>query len=206
MSINGGSLRVLLASLGLLLVVAGCGNTTVIVKQTPAPTITVTVTATPSPATGSTAFVPEAEQNRMRVLLSPYAYLPASLPHRFVYIDWKHSQLFPTVAGELLTVEFAAPGDAQIVWSSSRACDSNGRIGPSATGYPGYGYEMSADRAATIAGNRVYFSQGNHGSNAWTTFRLHTSWGTDYVAVGVWESNCITPAEAMRLIAHHLRA
>ena len=75
----------------------------------------------------------------MRVLVSPYASVPSSLPPGFTYIDWKHTALTPTVAGQLLTIEFVAPGGGQITWTSSRACDTNGHIGPSATGYPGYG-------------------------------------------------------------------
>jgi len=43
-------------------------------------------------------------------------------------------------------------------------------------------------------------------SNAWTCARLRTVNGRDYVAVGIWESNCITPAAAMRLVAHSLPA
>jgi hypothetical protein len=65
---------------------------------------------------------------------------------------------------------------------------------------------MSVDRTAVIAGHRLYFSQGNQGSNAWTTLPIQTSWGTDYVSVGIWESNCITSAAAMRLVARSLPA
>jgi hypothetical protein len=202
-------MRVVLVSLGLLLTVAGCGNTTVIIQPTPVATVTVTATPTSSPAPVSTPAsdsLPASEQSQMRVLISPYAYVPSSMPPGFTYIDWRHSALTPTVAGQLLTIEFAAPGGRQITWTSSRACDTNGHIGPSTTGYPGYGYGMSVDRTAVIAGKRVYFSQGNQGSNAWMTFPVQTSWGTDYVSVGIWESNCITPAAAMRLVAHSLPA
>ena len=150
--------------------------------------------------------VPVAELTRIKVLLAPYAYLPMSLPPRYIYIDWKHGDLTPTVAGQLLTIDFAAPGGGQIIWSSSRVCDSQGKIGPSASGYPGYGYGMVASRSAVIEGRRVYFSQGNHGSNAWTCARLRTVNGRDYVAVGIWESNDITPIQAMRLVAQAVPA
>jgi len=154
---------------------------------------------TPSGASGP---VPATQQAKMDVLLSPYAYVPASLPDDFVYTDWKHTNLVPTLAGRLLTIEFAAPDVGRIIWTSSRACDPKGRIGPNATGYPGYGYGMVADRSAVVAGRRVYFSPGNHGSNAWTCFPLETAGGTDCVAVGIWESNCLTPSQAMELVAH----
>jgi len=146
--------------------------------------------------------VPSNERTRMRVLLSPYAYVPASLPPSYIFIDWKHSYLDPSVCGQMLTVEFAAPGgDRQINWTSSRACTTTGRVACSATGYRGYAYGMFADRKATINGRRVYFSQGNHGSNAWTCLPLRTSYGLDYVEIGIWESNFITPTQAMQLVA-----
>jgi len=153
-------------------------------------------------AAASSDLVPAAELERMRALLpEEYAYVPASLPPGFVYIDWKHTDLMPHVAGLLLTIDFASPSAGQIVWTSSRSCDTKGRVGPSATGYPGYGYGMTADRSTVIDGSVVYFSKGNHGSNAWTCIPVETANGIDYVAVGMWESNCMTPAQAMQLVA-----
>ena len=159
-----------------------------------------------SPAAVSGDLVPAVERQRMQALIAPYAYVPASLPRGFVYIDWKHADLTPSVAGQLLTIDFALPGGGQIVWTSSRACDTQGRIGPSATGYPGYGYGMTVNRSGVIAGRVVYFSQGNHGSNAWTCVPIETAWGVDYVAVGIWESNGITPQQAMQLVAYAIPA
>jgi len=118
----------------------------------------------------------------------------------YIFIDWKHSYLDPTVCGQMLTIEFAAPGgDRQIEWTSSRACNPSGRIACSATGYA---YQMLVDRRATIGGRQVYFSLGNHGSNAWMCVPLKTTYGTDYVEIGIWESNFITPIQAMRLVAY----
>ena len=95
---------------------------------------------------------------------------------------------------------------SQIVWTSSRACDTQGRIGPSATGYPGYGYGMTVNRSGVIAGRVVYFSQGNHGSSAWTCVPVEIANEVDYVAVGIWESNGITPQQAMQLVAYAVPA
>jgi hypothetical protein len=160
-----------------------------------------------SPVATSDDLVPAAERERMRALLpDEYAYVPASLPAGFIYIDWKHAELTPHLAGQLLTIDFASPGAGQIVWTSSRACDTKGRVRPSATGYPGYGYGMITDRSAVINGRVVYFSTGNHGSNAWTSIPVETADGTDYVAVGVWESNCLTPEQAMQLVAYAVPA
>lgn len=160
--------------------------------------------ASPTAAAGN--LIPAAERQRMRALIPLYAYAPASLPPGFVYIDWKHSDLTPSVAEQLLTTDFASPNAGQIVWTSSRACDASGRVGPNATGYPGYGYGMVVNRSAVIAGRVVYFSKGNHGSNAWTCIPIETANGVDYVAVGVWESNGITPTQAMQLVAYAVPA
>lgn len=201
--------RNVLAMLGIALLamsVAACGGETATsATSQPSPSPSPTAGAVGDTQTVGTT-VPLTERARMRVLLSPYAYVPANLPRGFVYIDWQHSDRTPRVAGELLTIDFAAPGGRQIVWTSSRACDTKGRVGPSATGYPGYGYGMTADRSTLIAGRPVYFSQGNHGSSAWTCFPLQTGTELDYVSVGIWESNCLTPAEAMRLVAHAVGA
>lgn len=182
----------LVAALTAVYAVAGCGS------GTPSAVVTVTVTPSPSPW----PIIPTVERTRMGSLLSPYAYVPTSLPHGYIYIDWKHTPLSPSVAGELLTIEFAAPGGRQVVWTSSRAVAPNGSLGPSATGYPGYGYGMAVSRSAYINGVHVFFSAGNQGSNAWATFTIHPSGGTDYVAVGIWESNALTPMQAMQLVAH----
>ena len=154
---------------------------------------------------GHRSSVPTAERTRIQTLLSPYAFVPARLPKGFVYVDWKHTSLDPVLAGQLLTVDFGAHG-GQIVWTSSRACDSSGHIGPNATGWPGYAYGLTVDRSSIVAGTRVYFSEGNQGSNAWAYLPLKTSWGPDWVAVGIWESNCITPDQAMQLVASAAKA
>jgi hypothetical protein len=112
----------------------------------------------------------------------------------------------PAMAGELLTIGFAARRARQIIWTSSRGCDPNGVVGPNDSGYPGYGYGMIADRNALIAGRRIYFSQGTQSSNAWTYIRIKTPRGADFVAVGIRESNCMSPKQAMRLVAHARRA
>jgi hypothetical protein len=142
----------------------------------------------------------------MATLLAPYAYVPARLPKGVIYIDWKHGGDLPAVIGEVLTIDLDAPGDRQIEWSASRGCDAQYHVGPCATGYPGDGFDMAPTSSAVIAGRLVYFSPGNHGSNAWTSFPITTSGTEDWVSVGLWESNFISPAQAMTLVAQAVPA
>lgn len=133
--------------------------------------------------------------------MAPYAYVPAGLPGGVIFITWNHRALFPRVCGDSLSIAFAASSRRQIEWTVSRACTSGGRVGCRATGYRAYAYGMLVDRHATINRRAAYYSSGNHGSNAWTCFSIKTPYGRDYVEVGMWESNFMTPSAAMRLVA-----
>lgn len=202
---RGGALKtsaiVALALAGVLLV--GCGGTA---SSGTSPGTSPSVTAAAAEAAAaSVPVVPPDERTRIRVFLAPSAYLPASLPRGFIYIDWKHSNLETVALGDLLTVDFAAPGGRQIIWTSSRA-NYNGQLHGAAKGYPGYGFFMTPDRSAVINGRQVYYSGGNRGANAWTSFPIQTAYGVDYVAVGIWESQCLTPAQALRLVAYAVPA
>ena len=60
-------------------------------------------------------------------------------------------------------------------------------------------------RLMTIGGI-LFFSQGNHGSNAWACVPLKVGGFADWAVVGIWESNpAITPAQAMHLVAYARR-
>jgi hypothetical protein len=154
---------------------------------------------TSSVATAST--VPRIERVRIQALLAPYDYLPARLPSGLIYIRWSERELSPSVCGSALIVTFAGPSGNRVEWSASRACDNQGRVRCSASGYPGYSFGMRVDHRATINGRRVFFSQGNHGSTAWTCFPTKTGGFSDAVAIGIWESNFLTPRAAMQLVA-----
>jgi hypothetical protein len=176
----------------------GCGGTaTSGTSASTSPSVTSTTARAPA---ASVPVVPPDERTRIRVFLAPVAYLPSSLPASFIFIDWKHSNLNVVAFGQLLTVDFAAPGGRQIVWTSSRA-NYNGQLHGAAKGYPAYGFFMTPDKSAVINGREVYYSGGNRGANAWTSFPIQTTHGVDYAAVGLWEDQCLTPLQAMRLVA-----
>jgi len=153
----------------------------------------------------STGALPPVEHARIHAVLAPYDFFPASLPKGLIYISWKETSLDPTVCGTNATIEFAAAGDRQINWSSSRDCDGQGRVRCSTTGYPGYVFGMGYSQTAVINGRRVYFSPGNHGSNAWACIPLTVGGAADVAVVGIWESNFITPRQAMNLVAYARR-
>lgn len=149
------------------------------------------------------AVVPPGTHARIHALTAPYDYLPAKVPAGLIYVNWKssHPSALPTVCGDTLSVTFAAAGGKQIQWSASRDCDGRGRVGCFNNGYPGYGFGMPVDQRATINGRLVFFSQGNHGSNAWTCIPTKTGGVNDMAVAGIWESGFITPRAAMQLVA-----
>lgn len=161
--------------------------------------------AAASPASAQTqksVNIPPVERARIHAVLSPYDYYPAHLPAGLIFIDWKQAQLTPMVCGTNVNMEFAGSGQGRIIWSSSRSCTSNGRIACSSSGYPGYGFDMDiGEQTAVINSRRVYFSLGNHGSNAWACIPLRLN-GADMAVVGIWESNFMTPRDAMQLVAY----
>ncbi len=145
--------------------------------------------------------VPRMPKAQIHALISPYDFYPARISGGLIYIKWADKGLSPSVCGELADITFAAAGGKQLIWSSSRACDGQGRVGCSARGYPGYADNLGNTQRATINHRRIYFSQGNHGSNAWTCIPLGKVGGfNDFAAVGIWE-NYLTPLQAMQLVA-----
>jgi hypothetical protein len=42
---------------------------------------------------------------------------------------------------------------------------------------------------------------GNHGSNAWACIPVRVAGSADMAVVGIWESNFMTPVQAMNLVA-----
>jgi len=150
------------------------------------------------------AVVPPGVHARIHALAAPYDYLPAKLPAGLIYINWKssHPSALPTVCGDAVSVTFAAAGGKQVQWSASRDCDSQGRVACFNNGYPGYSFGMLVDQRATINGRLVFFSGGNHGSNAWACIPAKTGGFNDMAVVGIWESNFITPRAAMQVVAY----
>lgn len=153
----------------------------------------------------SAGTLPPTEHARIHAVLSPYDFFPASLPKGLIYINWKETALPVSVCGSNVTIEFAAAGYRQIEWSSSRDCDGQGSIRCNPTGYPGYAFGMGHDKSALINSRRVFFSQGNHGSNAWACIPLKVGGFADMAVVGIWKSNFITPRQAMTLVAQARR-
>jgi len=152
--------------------------------------------------TASAGPVPRNAEARIHAVLAPYDFYPSKLPRGLIFINWTQTPLSPSVCGTSVTIQFAAAGGRQIHWSSSRDCDKQGRVRCSPDGYPGYGFGLSYDSRATINGRRVFFSGGNHGSNAWACIPIKVAGTADWAVVGIWESNFITPRQAMNLVAY----
>ena len=146
------------------------------------------------------ASVPQTERVRMHALAGPYDFYPASLPSGLIYLKWKRTVLSPMACGKNLSIVFKSAG-REIDWSSSRDCNADANVACHADGYPGYGFIMNATDSAKINGRRVYFSSGNHGSNAWACIPLRVGGYTDMAVVGIWE-NFMNPRDAMNLVAH----
>ncbi len=146
------------------------------------------------------ASVPQTERVRMHALTGPYDFYPASLPPGLKYLKWKRTALSPMACGTNLSIVFTN-GGKEIDWSSSRDCNADANVACRADGYPGYGFIMSATYSAKINGRRVYFSSGNHGSNAWACVPLRVGGYADMAVVGIWE-NFMKPRDAMNLVAY----
>jgi len=134
------------------------------------------------------------------MLVSMIWYYPASLPASMAYVSKSVQPLQPRTCGSVLVIEYAGSGE-RLEWMSSRDC------GPKGTkcyenGFPGYDFELTPQQSAVINGRRVFFSIGNHGSNAWACIPTSTHGHLDMLVVGIWESNFLTPREAMNLVAH----
>src|SRR5581483_8513487 len=70
-------------------------------------------------------------RRRVHAVMSPYDFFPiAAAPAGMVLDGTPHLDEFPSslprVCGPLFTASYAAPGGKQLVWSTSRDCDSGG--------------------------------------------------------------------------------
>jgi len=152
--------------------------------------------------------LPPAQKARIHALLAPYDFYPARLPNGLIFINFKETHPGPSVCGPAVTIRFAAAGGKEIDWASSRDCNGAGKVSCNPTGYPGRGGGFGigyGSRRATINHRRVFFSAGNHGSNAWACIPLKVGGYRDWAVVGIWESNFISRKQAMRLVAFAAR-
>jgi hypothetical protein len=154
----------------------------------------------PAGASAASSPIPSLARSKIHAALTPYDFYPQSIPAGLTYVSWKRADLSPMACGTSVTIHFAQ-GSRQIDWSSSRDCDSGARVVCNSTGYPVYGFDLSADKTAVINGRKVFFSMGNHGSNAWACIPVRVGGYADMAVAGIWESNFMTPAQAMNLVA-----
>jgi hypothetical protein len=145
--------------------------------------------------------VPGSAKLKMNATIGRYGFYPSSIPSDVVFTSWNTTRLKPKACGLSLEITFAG-SDGQLDWSSSRDCGETGATRCYNNGYPGYDFEMDASQTARINGRRVFFSPGNHGSNAWACIPLTRGGFQDMAVVGIWESNFMTPQQAMNLVAH----
>ena len=162
--------------------------------------------ARPAASTLATLLQP---QFRLRVhaVMSPYDFFPvAAMPAGMVLNGAPNLQQFPNslprVCGPLFTASYAAPGGKQLVWSTSRDCDSGGVTKCHTDGYPGYAFGLPVNRMATINGRRVFFSSGNDGDNVWACIPLKVNGFDDVAVAGMWEDHFLSPQQAMNVVAH----
>lgn len=150
---------------------------------------------------------------RVHAVMSPYDFFPSwPAPAGMVVNGAPNLQQFPNslprVCGPLFTGSYAAPGGKQLVWSTSRDCDSGGVTTCHRDGYPGYAFGLPVDRTATINGRRVFFSSGNDGDNVWACIPIKVNGFDDIAVAGMWENHFLTPRRAMEIVAnaHQIRA
>jgi len=146
-------------------------------------------------------------RRRVHAVMSPYDFFPiAPAPAGMVLNGTPNLQEFPNslprVCGPLFTASYAAPGGKQLVWSTSRDCDSGGFTRCHTDGYPGYAFGLPADRRAVINHRRVFFSSGNEGDNVWACIPIKVNGFSDVAVAGMWENHFLTPRRAMELVAH----
>lgn len=158
------------------------------------------VTALAVPTNAGTP-IPASEKLKMNAVIGPFGFYPSSLPSGLIFTTWKTTQLTPMACGLNLFIAFAGDGH-RLEWSSSRDCGKTASPACYDDGYPGYDFEMDASQSVRINSRRVYFSPGNHGSNAWACIPLTIGGFKDMAVVGIWESNFMTAQQAMNLVAH----
>jgi hypothetical protein len=147
------------------------------------------------------ALIPASEKTKMKVLMGRFGFYPSSFPPGLLFGTWRTTRLSPKACGVNLEISFAGDGK-RLDWSSSRDCGESGSPACYNDGYPGYDFQMEAEQRARINGRRVYFSPGNHGSNAWACIPLTLGGSKDMAVVGIWESNFMTAQQAMNVVAH----
>ncbi len=146
-------------------------------------------------------------RRRVHAVMSPFDFFPiAQVPAGMVLNGTPSLQQFPSslprVCGPLFTASYAAPGGKQLVWSTSRDCDSGGETRCHTDGYPGYAFGLPVDRHAVINGRQVFFSSGNDGDNVWACIRIKVNGFDDVAVAGMWENHFLTPRRAMEIVAH----
>jgi hypothetical protein len=160
----------------------------------------------PKAATLVTLLQPQFRR-RVHAVMSPYDFFPLfAVPAGMVLDGTPHLDEFPSslprVCGPLFTASYAAPGGKQLVWSTSRDCDSGGVTKCHTDGYPGYAFGLPADRRAVINGRQVFFSSGNDGDNVWACIPIKVHGFNDVAVAGMWENHFLTPRRAMEVVAH----
>jgi hypothetical protein len=127
-------------------------------------------------------------------------FLPTSMPAYLRLRESKTIALKPRSCGNELYRYYEGNGE-RLEWTSSLDCGEDGTVKCFANGFPGYDFQLTPENTATINGRRVFFSIGNHGSNAWVCIPLVIQGRATMAVVGIWESNFLTPYQAMHLVA-----
>jgi hypothetical protein len=146
------------------------------------------------------AVVPPQEQIRMLAIATPFAYLPGSLPHGLIYINWSWDHPGGVSCPNRITVTFAGASVGQVVWSSYwSGCVAGDQFPPPKC-------NARADRTAHISGRVVRFMQGNYSSEVWMCFRIPAASAYGQAAVAIPAEvyaavQGLTPAAAMRMVA-----
>ena len=127
--------------------------------------------------------------------------MPTSMPAYLKLQESKIMPLEPARCGNMLYRYYEGNGE-RLEWTSSLDCDQHGTVKCFESGYPGYDFVLlTPEQHAIINGRRVFFSTGNHGSNAWACIPQVVHGKPTMAVVGIWESNFLTPDQAMRLVA-----
>jgi hypothetical protein len=136
----------------------------------------------------------------MHAIAAPFAYLPASLPRGFIFINWNWDHPGGVSCPNRITVTFAGARAGQVEWSSYwSGCVTGDQFPPPKC-------NGRADRTARISGRVVRFAQGNYASEVWTCFRIPAASSYGQAAVQVPAEvyamvQGLAPLAAMRLVA-----
>lgn len=127
-------------------------------------------------------------------------FMPTSMPAYLKLKSTKVIALKPSACGNELYRYYKGNGE-RLEWMSSLDCGEDGTVKCLENGFPGYDFELTPEHTAIINNRRVFFSIGNHGSNAWACIPQVLHGRSTMAVVGIWESNFLTPDQAMRLVA-----